>query len=92
MLMPPPTTLRRLVKEYETLSVRESLTTTGAPSARLRDLAYTLCVSTGTREVTDALRAARAYLDRTAADPAAGSGQAGLVADQSATPCAPPAT
>ncbi|MFJ8196884.1 DUF5133 domain-containing protein [Streptomyces sp. NPDC096152] len=90
MLMPPPTTLRRLVKEYETLSVEESLTGPGAPSARLRDLAYTLCVSTGTREITDALKAARAYLDRTASGVAARSGQAGLVAERSAPPCAPP--
>ncbi|MET7378568.1 DUF5133 domain-containing protein [Streptomyces sp. NPDC005526] len=90
MLMPLPTTLRRLVKEYEALSVQESLTGPGAPSTRLRDLAYTLCVSTGTREVTDALKAARAYLDRTAADSAAPSAQDGLVAERSATRCAPP--
>ncbi|MFB7244155.1 DUF5133 domain-containing protein [Streptomyces populi] len=62
MLMPLPATLRRLVKEYETLLAGQE-----DPSGqRLRDLAYTLCVSTGTREITDALAAARSCL----ADPA----------------------
>ncbi|WP_406840502.1 DUF5133 domain-containing protein [Streptomyces sp. AHU1] len=62
MLMPLPATLRRLVKEYETLLAEQE-----DPSGRrLRDLAYTLCVSTGTREIADALVVARSYL----ADPA----------------------
>ncbi|MEU6278397.1 DUF5133 domain-containing protein [Streptomyces populi] len=62
MLMPLPATLRRLVKEYETLLAEQE-----DPSGqRLRDLAYTLCVSTGTREIADALAAARSFL----ADPA----------------------
>ncbi|MFG2310435.1 DUF5133 domain-containing protein [Streptomyces sp. NPDC048566] len=66
MLMPLPATLRRLVEEYETLLAEETLAGASAPGARLRDLAYTLCVSTGTREVADALDTARAYLARTA--------------------------
>ncbi|MGW2787466.1 DUF5133 domain-containing protein [Streptomyces populi] len=62
MLMPLPATLRRLVKEYETLLAEQA-----DPSGqRLRDLTYTLCVSTGTREITDALAVARSFL----ADPA----------------------
>ncbi|MET7746524.1 DUF5133 domain-containing protein [Streptomyces sp. NPDC005385] len=62
MLMPLPATLRRLVKEYETLLAEETLTDAADPSPRLRDLGYTLCVSTGTREVADALDTARSYL------------------------------
>ncbi|WP_317447248.1 DUF5133 domain-containing protein [Streptomyces collinus] len=62
MLMPLPATLRRLVKEYETLLAEETLSGETAPSPGLQDLAYTLCVSTGTREVTQALEVASAYL------------------------------
>ncbi|MFE3169904.1 DUF5133 domain-containing protein [Streptomyces sp. NPDC059224] len=65
MLMPHPATLRRILTEYETVLA----TTTGAdahtPGPRLRDLAYTLCVSTGTREIAHALQAAHDYLDHT---------------------------
>ncbi|MFH8801850.1 DUF5133 domain-containing protein [Streptomyces sp. NPDC017936] len=58
MLMPHPAVLRRLVDEYETV------TATGAveANARAQDLAYTLCVSTGTRDVTLALEAAHRWL------------------------------
>ncbi|MGQ4381059.1 DUF5133 domain-containing protein [Streptomyces sp. SAS_267] len=76
MLMPLPATLRRLVAEYTALLAEESPDGTHAaasPSQRLRDLAYTLCVSTGTSEITDALDTARVYLARTAVAPVAGS-------------------
>ncbi|WP_406368588.1 DUF5133 domain-containing protein [Streptomyces sp. NBC_00647] len=76
MLMPLPATLRRLVAEYETLLAAETLGGATPPSQRLRDLAYTLCVSTGTREIADALDTARSYLARTAVAPAAGSAAA----------------
>ncbi|MFE9811919.1 DUF5133 domain-containing protein [Streptomyces sp. NPDC005227] len=59
MLMPLPATLRRLVRQYETLFAEETLADAADPSQRLRDLGYTLCVSSGTREVTDALDTAR---------------------------------
>ncbi|NEB32867.1 DUF5133 domain-containing protein [Streptomyces sp. SID14446] len=59
MLMPLPSTLRQLRTEYETLRAATGTTT---PSQRLRDLDYTLCVSTGTREITQALETARSYL------------------------------
>jgi hypothetical protein len=62
MLMPLPATLRRLVKEYEALLAATPTNATTPPNQRLRDLAYTLCVSTGTREVADALERARSYL------------------------------
>ncbi|MET9089719.1 DUF5133 domain-containing protein [Streptomyces sp. NPDC004237] len=63
MLMPHPTTLRRLVEEYETLVPTEALADDASAITRLQDLAYTLCVSTGTREITHALRVAHDYLD-----------------------------
>lgn len=67
MLMPLPATLHGLVQEYETLLAAETLAGVTAPGERLRDLAYTLCVSTGTREIAEALTRAHAYLATTAA-------------------------
>ncbi|MEU0788153.1 DUF5133 domain-containing protein [Streptomyces sp. NPDC006173] len=64
MLMPLPATLRRLVKEYETLLAEETLADVTVHNQRLRDLAYTLCVSTGTREIAEALDTARSYLTK----------------------------
>lgn len=62
MLMAHPRILRNLVEQYEALSALH--TGNGAPEARrrLEDIAYTLCVSTGTREVESALAAARRQL------------------------------
>ncbi|MFJ8803430.1 DUF5133 domain-containing protein [Streptomyces sp. NPDC102487] len=62
MLMPLPAALRRLVAQYEMLLAEETLIGDADTRARLEDLAYTLCVATGTREITDALTAARSYL------------------------------
>ncbi|MBT3155160.1 DUF5133 domain-containing protein [Streptomyces sp. CHD11] len=74
MLKPHPTVLRRLVEEYEALTAAG----TGAADPRTADLAYTLCVSTGTRDVGQALTTAHRWLasagpdgSRTAARPAA---------------------
>ncbi|MFJ5643832.1 DUF5133 domain-containing protein [Streptomyces sp. NPDC093223] len=64
MLMPHPATLRRLLTEYETLLAAETRADGTTPGARLEDLVYTLCVSTGTREIAHALRAAHDYLDQ----------------------------
>ncbi|MFD8235563.1 DUF5133 domain-containing protein [Streptomyces sp. NPDC059696] len=61
MLRPHPAVLRRLVDEYEALAAEA----TGGPAEqnpRVRDLAYTLCVSTGTRTVERALEAAHQWL------------------------------
>ncbi|MER5876152.1 DUF5133 domain-containing protein [Streptomyces sp. NPDC001910] len=69
MLMPLPTTLQRLVSEYETLLAEERSASTTSGSQRLNDVAYTLCVSTGTREISDALDTARVYLARAATAP-----------------------
>lgn len=60
MLMAHPTVLRNLVERYEALSAEA-----GADpriDEQLRDTAYTLCVSTGTREISAALTAARARI------------------------------
>lgn len=65
ILMPHPEFLSRLVAEYEALQAGGGAETGGATAeraARLRDLAYTLCVSTGTRDVAGALKTARLRL------------------------------
>lgn len=64
MLMPHPVMLRRLVEEYEALVAHGSdlEAGTGRRDLRTQDLAYTLCVSTGTREVGQALEVARRML------------------------------
>ncbi|MFE5812703.1 DUF5133 domain-containing protein [Streptomyces sp. NPDC056479] len=64
MLMPHPAMLRRLVEEYETLMADQGdgAAGRGGRDLRAQDLAYTLCVSTGTREVGQALKTARHLL------------------------------
>lgn len=62
MLRPHPSVLRRLVDEYEALSAAEAAHGPAEPNPRARDLAYTLCVSTGTRDVRRALEAAHQWL------------------------------
>ncbi|WP_055554609.1 DUF5133 domain-containing protein [Streptomyces sp. NBRC 110028] len=59
MLMAHPAVLRNLVEQYETL--RALHTDAGGPEVRRRmdDVAYTLCVSTGTRDVDTALATAQ---------------------------------
>ncbi|MGW7237730.1 DUF5133 domain-containing protein [Streptomyces sp. NPDC054804] len=65
MLMPHPATLRKLVEEYETVLATETVGDDDVLCTRLQDVAYTLCVSTGTREIAHALQVAHDYLDRT---------------------------
>lgn len=63
MLMPHPATLRRLVDEYEALiDPEDEGGAVAKPDQRVQDLAYTLCVSTGTRDVRRALERARRHL------------------------------
>ena len=62
MLIPHPAVLRRLVEEYEAVTALDTGTGRARASTRAQDLAYTLCVSTGTREVDQALQAARRML------------------------------
>ncbi|MFI7497934.1 DUF5133 domain-containing protein [Streptomyces sp. NPDC049687] len=61
MLMPHPAVLRALVEEYEALTAADTPQT----RARVQDVAYTLCVSTGTRDVGVALRTAKDWLAAT---------------------------
>ncbi|MEU0387890.1 DUF5133 domain-containing protein [Streptomyces chartreusis] len=62
MLRPHPAVLRRLVDAYEALSAAVPASDPAHVSARARDLAYTLCVSTGTRDVERALDVAHQWL------------------------------
>lgn len=74
MLMAHPTVLRNLVARYESLTAHP-VDTDGKGAAgrttdesdpeigrQLADVAYTLCVSTGTREIGSALAAAREHI------------------------------
>ncbi|MGW7078082.1 DUF5133 domain-containing protein [Streptomyces sp. NPDC054866] len=71
MLMADPRILRDLLEQYEALSALH--TSNGALEARrrLEDIAYTLCVTTGTREVESALVAARARVAMADGEPGA---------------------
>ncbi|MEU2923616.1 DUF5133 domain-containing protein [Streptomyces sp. NPDC007251] len=59
MLMAHPAVLTNLIEQYETLRILHA--ENGSPEVRQRmdDVAYTLCVSTGTRDIDAALIAAR---------------------------------
>lgn len=59
MLMAHPAVLQNLVEQYETLVALHAEGGTPESRRRLDDLSYTLCVSTGTRDVDAALIAAR---------------------------------
>lgn len=58
MLKPHPAILRRLVEEYEEAVRQEGQEEASRPGHRAQDLAYTLCVTTGTRDVGRALEEA----------------------------------
>jgi hypothetical protein len=85
MLRPHPAVLRRLVGEYETLSAAVRASDPADVSARARDLAYTLCVSTGTRDVERALEVAHQWL-ATAPAPARESARTTVTGQRVATP------
>ncbi|GAA2458341.1 DUF5133 domain-containing protein [Streptomyces glaucus] len=59
MLMAHPAVLKNLIEQYDTLRILHA--ENGSPEVRRRmdDVAYTLCVSTGTRDIDAALVAAR---------------------------------
>ncbi|MFE5547950.1 DUF5133 domain-containing protein [Streptomyces sp. NPDC056534] len=59
MLMAHPAVLSKLVEEYEALSVLNAKDGSREVRRRMEDLAYTLCISAGTRDVDTALIAAR---------------------------------
>ncbi|MFJ1604527.1 DUF5133 domain-containing protein [Streptomyces sp. NPDC088253] len=62
MLMAHPAVLKDLIEQYETLRVLHAENGSLAARQRMDDVAYTLCVSTGTRDVDVALIAARHQL------------------------------
>ena len=57
--MAHPAVLKDLVEQYETLHALHAENGSPAARRRLDDIAYTLCVSTGTRDIDTALAAAR---------------------------------
>ncbi|GAA2769676.1 hypothetical protein GCM10019017_07540 [Streptomyces showdoensis] len=59
VLMAHPAVLRELIEQYETLMMLKAENGGEEVRRRMDDLAYTLCVSTGTRDVDAALIAAR---------------------------------
>lgn len=71
MLMADPRVLRNLVEQYEALSALHTRNSAPENRQRLEAVAYTLCVSTGTREVESALVIARAQMGMADGKPAA---------------------
>jgi hypothetical protein len=59
VLMAHPAVLRNLVEQYDTLRILQAENGTPEVRQRMDDIAYTLCVSTGTRDIDAALAAAR---------------------------------
>ncbi|MCX5384124.1 DUF5133 domain-containing protein [Streptomyces sp. NBC_00083] len=59
MLMAHPAVLRDLLDEYEALVVLNAADGDESTRQRLDDVTYTLCVSTGTRDIDAAVIAAR---------------------------------
>lgn len=62
MLVAHPVVLRNLVKNYETLVLLHAEAGGEEVRQRMDDVAYTLCISTGTRDIDAALIAARYQL------------------------------
>ncbi|MFD5575108.1 DUF5133 domain-containing protein [Streptomyces cadmiisoli] len=62
MLMAHPAVLKRLIEQYETLQVPHAENGSSEVRRRMDDVAYTLCVATGTRDIDTALIAARYQL------------------------------
>ena len=62
MLMAHPVLLRGLIDEYESLTALDAENGGSQVRQRMDDLAYTLCVSTGTNDVDAALIAGRFQL------------------------------
>ncbi|WP_329224783.1 DUF5133 domain-containing protein [Streptomyces sp. NBC_01460] len=62
MLMAHPAVLRNLVEQYDTLRIHQAENGDAEVQQRMDDIAYTLCVSTGTRDIDAALVAARHQL------------------------------
>ncbi|MFE9479958.1 DUF5133 domain-containing protein [Streptomyces spororaveus] len=61
-MMAHPAVLARLVAEYERVSEPEAVSRHEPVRQRMEDVVYTLCVTTGTRDIDAALAAARERL------------------------------
>ncbi|MEV7503214.1 DUF5133 domain-containing protein [Streptomyces sp. NPDC093018] len=59
MLMAHPAVLKNLIEQYETLRVLPAEEGDEEVQRRMEDIAYTLCVATGTSDIDAALVAAR---------------------------------
>ncbi|MFC8103507.1 DUF5133 domain-containing protein [Streptomyces sp. NPDC057363] len=59
MLLAHPVVLKNLIEQYETLRALHAEDGAEGARRRMEGVAYTLCVSTGTRDVDAALVAAR---------------------------------
>jgi Protein of unknown function (DUF5133) len=59
MLMAHPAVLTNLIEQYETLRILHAENGSLEVRQRMDDVAYTLCVATGTRDIDAALIAAR---------------------------------
>ncbi|MEU4351101.1 DUF5133 domain-containing protein [Streptomyces sp. NPDC023838] len=59
MLMAHPVVLNNLVEQYLTLHALHAEDGTEAARQRMNDVAYSLCIATGTRDIDAALIAAR---------------------------------
>lgn len=59
MLMAHPAVLKNLIEQYESLRVLQADEGHEEARQRMDDIAYTLCVSTGTSDIDAALIAAR---------------------------------
>ncbi|ORT55978.1 DUF5133 domain-containing protein [Streptomyces sp. CB03238] len=78
MLLAHPAVLRELVARYESLcTASQELALAPDLKRRLDDVTYTLCVTTGTRQLDQALAAARARLAATAGATTAAPATAG---------------
>ncbi|MEV4947368.1 DUF5133 domain-containing protein [Streptomyces sp. NPDC053755] len=62
MLMAHPAVLKDLVERYETLRILHAEGASAEVRRRMEDVTYTLCVSTGTRDIDAALAAAHGRL------------------------------
>lgn len=57
--MAHPAVLRNLLEQYETLTALQAQDPSAEVRRRMDDVTYTLCVSTGTRDIDAAVTAAR---------------------------------
>ena len=73
MLIPHPAMLRKLVHNFETLRNRYATDPTAENRRQMNDAAYTVCVTTGTRDIDTALIIAHRLLASAAGSAAADS-------------------